>query len=62
MKGIGGITAVRHWIDQQQFTLVESQYAMTVRLTIQLPATAVDAARITLTDLHVAVWLITTSG
>jgi uncharacterized YigZ family protein len=44
-------TRVRHWIEQTQATLVESAYAMTVRLTIELPATAADAARDTLRDL-----------
>ena len=44
-------TRVRHWIEQQQFTLAQSQYAMTVRLTIQLPASAVEAARSALRDL-----------
>ena len=42
---------VRHWIEQAQATLVDSRYTMTVRLTVQLPATAVDAARDTLRDL-----------
>ena len=44
-------TRVRHWIEQTQATLVDSRYTMTVRLTIQLPATAVDAARAALRDL-----------
>ncbi|QGZ64056.1 IMPACT family protein [Paraburkholderia acidisoli] len=44
-------THVRHWIEQEQLTLADSQYTMTVRLTIQLPATAVNAARETLRDL-----------
>jgi putative IMPACT (imprinted ancient) family translation regulator len=42
---------VRHWIEQEQFALADSQYTMTVRLTIQMPATAVDAAREALRDL-----------
>ena len=42
---------VRHWIEQQNYALVDSRYAMTVRLTISLPATAVDAARDALRDL-----------
>ncbi|MFX1674158.1 IMPACT family protein [Paraburkholderia sp. A2WS-5] len=44
-------TRVRHWIEQGQHTLVDSRYTMTVRLTIQLPATALDAAREALRDL-----------
>ncbi|MFX1764286.1 IMPACT family protein [Paraburkholderia sp. A1RI-2L] len=44
-------TRVRHWIEQEQHTLVDSRYTMTVRLTIQLPATALDAAREALRDL-----------
>lgn len=44
-------THVRHWIEQAQFTLVDSQYTMTVRLTIQLPVSAVNAARDALRDL-----------
>jgi len=42
---------VRHWIEQQAYALVDSRYAMTVRLTIGLPATAVDAARDAVRDL-----------
>jgi uncharacterized YigZ family protein len=44
-------THVRHWIEQAQYTLVDSRYTMTVRLTIQMPVTAVDAARDALRDL-----------
>lgn len=44
-------THVRHWIEQAQHTLVDSRYTMTVRLTIQMPVTAVDAARDALRDL-----------
>ncbi|WP_322106346.1 YigZ family protein [Paraburkholderia sp. J41] len=44
-------THVRHWIEQAQFTLAESHYTMTVRLTIQLPVSAVNAARDALRDL-----------
>ncbi|WP_028230648.1 IMPACT family protein [Paraburkholderia mimosarum] len=44
-------TRVRHWIEQAQFALVESQYTMTVRLTIQLPASAIGTARDALRDL-----------
>ncbi|WP_322045739.1 YigZ family protein [Paraburkholderia sp. J67] len=44
-------TRVRHWLEQAQHTLVDSRYTMTVRLTIQMPVTAVDAARDTLRDL-----------
>ncbi len=44
-------THVRHWIEQAQYTLVDSRYTMTVRLTIQMPVTAVDAARVALRDL-----------
>jgi uncharacterized YigZ family protein len=44
-------TRVRHWIEQGQHTLVDSRYTMTVRLTVQLPATEVEAARDTLRDL-----------
>jgi uncharacterized YigZ family protein len=42
---------VRHWIEQEGHALVDSRYGMTVRLTIRLPATAVDAARDALRDL-----------
>ncbi len=42
---------VRHWIEQENCTLVESHYTMNVRLTIRLPATARDAARDKLFDL-----------
>jgi putative IMPACT (imprinted ancient) family translation regulator len=44
-------TRVRHWIEQAHFALVESQYTMTVRLTIQLPASAIGTARDALRDL-----------
>jgi uncharacterized YigZ family protein len=44
-------TRVRHWIEQEQFALADSQYTMTVRLTIQMPATAIEAARVALRDL-----------
>jgi uncharacterized YigZ family protein len=44
-------TRVRHWIDQEKATLADSRYTMTVRLTIQLPATEVEAARAALRDL-----------
>jgi uncharacterized YigZ family protein len=44
-------TRIRHWLDQSQATLVDSRYTMTVRLTIELPATAVEAARDTLRDI-----------
>jgi putative IMPACT (imprinted ancient) family translation regulator len=44
-------TRIRHWLDQSQATLVDSAYTMTVRLTIELPATAVESARETLRDL-----------
>lgn len=42
---------VRHWIEQEGYALVDSRYGMTVRLTIALPATAVDAARDAVRDL-----------
>jgi uncharacterized YigZ family protein len=42
---------VRHWIEQQGYALADSRYGMTVRLTITLPATAVDAARDAVRDL-----------
>jgi uncharacterized YigZ family protein len=42
---------VRHWIEQAGYALVDSRYGMTVRLTIGLPANAVDAARDALRDL-----------
>ena len=42
---------VRHWIEQAGYALADSRYAMTVRLTIGLPSTAVDAARDALRDL-----------
>lgn len=44
-------TRVRHWIDQAHAALVDSAYTMTVRLTIEMPATEVEAARNTLRDL-----------
>ncbi|WP_112171051.1 IMPACT family protein [Paraburkholderia unamae] len=44
-------TRVRHWIEQAQFTLVDSQYTMTVRLTVQMPASNVENAREELRDL-----------
>ncbi|WP_296650706.1 YigZ family protein [Paraburkholderia sp.] len=44
-------TRVRHWIEQTQTTLVDSRYTMTVRLTIQMPATAIEGARDALRDL-----------
>ena len=44
-------TRVRHWIEQAHFALVDSQYTMTVRLTIQLPASAIGTARDALRDL-----------
>jgi len=44
-------TRVRHWIEQNDATLADSRYTMTVCLTIQLPATAVEAARAALRDL-----------
>jgi uncharacterized YigZ family protein len=42
---------VRRWIDQEGWELVGSSYEMAVRLTIRLPATALDAASATLRDL-----------
>jgi uncharacterized YigZ family protein len=42
---------VRRWLEQQGYPLVDSGYAMTVRLATLLPATARDAARDTLRDL-----------
>jgi len=43
---------VRHWIERTPWTtLTDSRYGMTVRLTIQLPETAVVAARDALRDL-----------
>jgi uncharacterized YigZ family protein len=42
---------VRHWIEQAGHALVDSRHGMTVRLTISLPAAAVDAARDALRDL-----------
>ncbi|WP_027795124.1 IMPACT family protein [Paraburkholderia acidipaludis] len=44
-------TRVRHWLEQARASLVESAYTMTVRLTIELPATELEAARETLRDL-----------
>jgi len=49
--GYADETRVRHWLEHAQATLVDSAYTMTVRLTIELPATAVEAARDTLRDL-----------
>ncbi|ALJ73321.1 IMPACT family member YigZ [Burkholderia pseudomallei] len=42
---------VRRWIEQEGHALVDSAYAMTVKLVIRLPAAAADAARDTLFDL-----------
>ncbi|TAM07432.1 MAG: YigZ family protein [Paraburkholderia sp.] len=42
---------VRHWIEQTQTVLTDSRYTMTVRLTIQMPATAIEGARDALRDL-----------
>ncbi|WP_323117982.1 IMPACT family protein [Burkholderia alba] len=42
---------VRRWIEQEGFELVDSAYAMTVRLVIRLPATAEDAARAAVFDI-----------
>lgn len=44
-------TRVRHWLEQAHARLVDSVYTMTVRLTIELPATELEAARQTLRDL-----------
>ncbi|TDV14926.1 putative YigZ family protein [Paraburkholderia caballeronis] len=41
---------VRHWIEQEGHTLAGSEYGMTVRLTIRLPANVIDAARDALRD------------
>jgi uncharacterized YigZ family protein len=42
---------VRRWMEQEQVTLVSSAYDVGVRLVMQLPATAVDAACAKLRDL-----------
>ncbi|MEK6425894.1 MAG: YigZ family protein [Burkholderia gladioli] len=42
---------VRRWIEQAGFELVDSAYAMTVRLAIKLPVTEVDATRDALVDI-----------
>jgi len=42
---------VRHWIDQHGYALLDSRYAMTVRLTVGLPVTEADAARDAVRDL-----------
>jgi uncharacterized YigZ family protein len=42
---------VRRWMEQEHVTLVSSAYDLGVRLVMQLPATAVDAACATLRDL-----------
>jgi uncharacterized YigZ family protein len=42
---------VRRWIEQGQFTLADSAYGMDVRLTVQMPVTAEDAARAALRDM-----------
>ena len=50
--GYADETRVRHWIEQNgEATLTGSRYTMTVRLTIELPASAIDTARATLRDL-----------
>lgn len=42
---------VRRWMDQEAVELVDSAYAMTVRLTLRMPATKRDAALEALRDL-----------
>jgi uncharacterized YigZ family protein len=42
---------IRRWMEQEQVALVSSAYDAGVRLEMQLPATALDAARATLRDL-----------
>jgi putative IMPACT (imprinted ancient) family translation regulator len=42
---------VRRWIEQEGCELVGSSYEMAVRLTMRLPATALDAASAALRDL-----------
>lgn len=42
---------VRRWIEQQHYVLEAGEHGMNVRLSIRLPATAVDSARIALRDL-----------
>jgi uncharacterized YigZ family protein len=49
--GYADETRVRHWLEQAQASLVDSVYTMTVRLTIEMPATGIEAARETLRDL-----------
>lgn len=49
--GYADETRVRHWIEHSGATLTDSRYTMTVRLTIELPATGVEAARAALRDL-----------
>ena len=42
---------VRRWIEQEHHALVDSAYDMSVRLTILMPVTALDAARDALRDM-----------
>jgi uncharacterized YigZ family protein len=42
---------VRRWMEQEAVELVDSRYAMSVRLVLRMPATKCDAARVALRDL-----------
>ena len=42
---------VRRWIEQEGYTLADSGYEMEVRLTVSMPVTAVDVARVALRDM-----------
>jgi len=42
---------VRRWIEQEGYALADSGYEMEVRLTIEMPVTALDAARDALRDM-----------
>ncbi|NML30273.1 IMPACT family protein [Paraburkholderia antibiotica] len=42
---------VRRWVDAEGYVLVDSAHGMLVKMTMRLPATALDAAKRTLTDM-----------
>ncbi|ADG17420.1 protein of unknown function UPF0029 [Paraburkholderia atlantica] len=42
---------VRRWMDAEGYALVDSAYGMLVKMTMRVPANALDAARATLTDI-----------
>ena len=42
---------VRRWMEQESVELIESRYGLSVQLSLRMPATMVDAARVALRDL-----------